>query len=172
MARRKGPGVEGLKVCRRRRDRRGPARRGAWIQSAAAARRVDRQDAAARFATGWNKKKLAELLTNRISLDIFGYIRGGNVPAPKNEDKTMANNKDVKTYDLELNIRQIEVWIKDLRDRQIISISIEKGLPIDGKTPVNMTIYKNGTQTTVKQVFQIIEDWATRIKEHAAASQK
>jgi hypothetical protein len=84
----------------------------------------------------------------------------------------MANNKDVKTYDMELNVRQIEVWIKDLRDRQIISISIEKGLPIDGKPPVNMTIYKNGTRTTIKQVFQIIEDWATRIKEHAAASQK
>lgn len=89
MARRKGQGVEGLQVCRRRRDRRGPARRGAWIQAAAAARRVDRQDAAARFAPGWNKKKLAELLTNRISLDIFGYIRGGNVPAPKNEGNQM-----------------------------------------------------------------------------------
>ena len=56
MARRKGPGVESLQICRRRRDRRGPARRGAWIQAAAAARRVDRQDAAARFAPGWNKK--------------------------------------------------------------------------------------------------------------------
>lgn len=46
MARRKGPGVEGFTGCRRRRDRRGPARRGAWIQAAAAARRVDCQDAA------------------------------------------------------------------------------------------------------------------------------
>lgn len=28
-------------------------------------------------------------MTNGISLDIFGYTRGGNVAAPKNEDKTM-----------------------------------------------------------------------------------
>lgn len=30
-------------------------------------------------------------MTNSISLDIFGYTRCGNVPAPKNEGKTMAN---------------------------------------------------------------------------------
>lgn len=82
----------------------------------------------------------------------------------------MASNKDVKTYDLEFDVRQIESWIKDLRDRQIISI--EKGLTIDGQPPVNMVIYKNGTHATIKQVLQIIEDWATRIKEHAAAAQK
>ena len=28
-------------------------------------------------------------MTNGISLDIFGYIRGGNVPAPKNKGKQM-----------------------------------------------------------------------------------
>lgn len=82
----------------------------------------------------------------------------------------MANNNDVKTYDLELDIKQIDSWIKDLRDRQIISI--EKGLTIDGQPPVNMTIYKKGTHATIKQVLQIIEDWATRLKEHAAAAQK
>ena len=109
-------------------------------------------------------------MTNRISLDIFGYIRGGNVPAPKNEGKQMAKNNDVKTYDLVLDVKELESWIKDLRDRQIISI--EKGLTIDGKPPVNMTIYKNGTHATIKQVLQIIEDWATRLKEHAAAAQK
>lgn len=32
-------------------------------------------------------------MTNSISLDIFGYIRGGNVPAPKNEGKQMGLNK-------------------------------------------------------------------------------
>ena len=116
------------------------------------------------------KKSLGNLLTKSIFLDIFGYIRGGNVPAPKNEGKQMANNKDVKTYDLELDVKQLEMWIKDLRDRQIISI--EKGLTIDGQPPVNITIYKNGTHATLKQVLQIIEDWATRLKEHAAAAQK
>lgn len=32
--------------------------------------------AAAKLNPGWNKKKLGELLTNRISLDIFGYKCG------------------------------------------------------------------------------------------------
>lgn len=82
----------------------------------------------------------------------------------------MANNKDVTTYNLELDVKQLEMWIKDLRDRQIISI--EKGLTIDGQPPVNITIYKKGTHATIKQVLQIIEDWATRLKEHAAAAQK
>lgn len=35
------------------------------------------------------KKSLGNLLTKSISLDIFGYTRGGNVPAPKNEGKQM-----------------------------------------------------------------------------------
>lgn len=109
-------------------------------------------------------------MTNRISLDIFGYTRGGNVPAPKNEGKTMANNKDVKTYDLELDVKQLEGWIRDLRDRQIISI--EKGLTIYGEPPVHMKIPKNGTCATIKQVLQNIEYFATRLKEHAAAAQK
>ena len=47
-------------------------------------------------------------MTNSISLDIFGYTRGGNVPATKNEGKTMANNNDVKTYDLELDVKQLD----------------------------------------------------------------
>ena len=45
--------------------------------------------AAAKLAPNWNKKKLGELLTKSISLDIFGYIRGGNVPATKNKGKQM-----------------------------------------------------------------------------------
>lgn len=52
--------------------------------------------AAAEVAPGWNKKKCRGLLTNRISLDIFGYIRGGNVPAPKKEGKQMAKTKILK----------------------------------------------------------------------------
>lgn len=38
------------------------------------------------------KKSLGNLLTKHISLDIFGYIRGGNVPAPKKEGKQMAKD--------------------------------------------------------------------------------
>lgn len=104
-----------LQVCRRRRDRRGPARRGAWIQAAAAARRVDRQDAAARFAPDWNKKKLAELLTNRISLDIFGYTRCGNVPAPKNEGKQMITlDYNLIKYALEYASKKMDDYIKEV----------------------------------------------------------
>ena len=33
-------------------------------------------------------------MTNGISLDIFGYTRGGNVPAPKNEGKQMNGLKE------------------------------------------------------------------------------
>lgn len=46
--------------------------------------------AAAKLNPAWNKKKCRGLLTNRISLDIFGYIRGGNSAAPKNEGKLMS----------------------------------------------------------------------------------
>ena len=42
--------------------------------------------AAAKLNPGWNKKKLGELLTNSISLDIFGYIRGGSSAAPVVKD--------------------------------------------------------------------------------------
>lgn len=50
--------------------------------------------AAAEVAPGWNKKKCRGLLTNRISLYIFGYTRCGNVPAPKNEGKQMNGLKE------------------------------------------------------------------------------
>ena len=37
-------------------------------------------------------------MTNWISLDIFGYTRGGNVPAPKNEDKQMEIKGNVHLF--------------------------------------------------------------------------
>lgn len=54
--------------------------------------------AAAKLNPGWNKKKCRGLLTNGISLDIFGYIRGGNAPAPKNEDKQMEIKGNVHLF--------------------------------------------------------------------------
>ena len=45
--------------------------------------------AAARLNPGWNKKTCRGLLTNRISLDIFGYTRAFLATWPKNEGKQM-----------------------------------------------------------------------------------
>lgn len=82
----------------------------------------------------------------------------------------MANKKDIATYHLESDLKQIGAWIKDLRDRQIIAL--EKGFTKDGEPLVNMPITKNGTTATPKQILKIIEDWARDLANHAAAAQK
>lgn len=67
--------------------------------------------AAAKVAPGWNKKSWPDLLTNRISLDIFGYIRGGNVPAPKNEGKQMNRTTFNTTFELDKQIPTKKILI-------------------------------------------------------------
>ena len=155
-------------VLRRRRDRRGPARRGAWNMDAAAAWNVDLATAAAKLATNWKKKVGGTIDNGDIQVYICIY-RAGDVAAPKNEGKQM-DNKQIKTYDLEFDLNQVRAWIKDLRDRQLIAI--DKGITSDGRPLVNSKISKGGTHATIKQILQVIEDWADRLKEHAAAAQK
>ena len=55
-------------------------------------------------------------MTNGISLDIFGYIRGGNVPAPKNEGKTMITlDYNLIKYALEHAAKKMDDYIKEVR---------------------------------------------------------
>ena len=44
-------------------------------------------------------------MTNSISMDIFGYTRGGNVPAPKNEGKQMNGLKEYMVKYVPVNKR-------------------------------------------------------------------
>lgn len=71
--------------------------------------------AAAKLAPGWNKKKCLGLLTNGISLYIFGYIRGGNSAAVNKEGKQMITlDYNFIKYTLEHAAKKMDDYIKEV----------------------------------------------------------